>query len=154
MVINSFLLLVIDEKMGAFSQKELEYLRKQEVGRLATVSRKQVPQVTPVAFGVDEDRVYVNIKHTSKKARNIRSNPRVSFVVDVAPPFDGTGEGLQWVLISGRAELISSGELHEKGRDLIEEKYPGYEESFGVREDGWSKYVLVITPTKVQSWGL
>ena len=140
--------------MGAFSQKELEYLRDQLVGRLATVSRKRIPQVTPVGFGVDEERIYMNVKHDSVKARNIRSNSRVSFVVDDFPPWDGTTEGLNGVLIGGRAELISSGELHEKGRDLIEEKFPGYEENFGVREDGWSKYVLVITPIKVPSWGL
>ena len=141
--------------MGAFSQKELEYLREQLVGRLATVSRKQIPQVTPVGFGVDEDRVYATIKHTSKKARNIRSNPRVSFVVDDFSPWDESGmEEFHWVLISGKAELISSGKLHEKGRDLIEEKFPGYEALYGVREDGWSKYILVITPNKVRSWGL
>jgi len=141
--------------MGAFSEKELEYLREQLLGRLATVSKKQIPQVTPVGFGVDEDRVYVNIKHTSKKARNIRSNPRVSFVVDDFPPWEDIKEAVfHGVLISGKAELISSGKFHEKGRDLIEEKFPGYEENWGVREDGWSKYILVITPTKVQSWGL
>ena len=140
--------------MAAFSQKELQYLKEQEVGRLATVSRKQAPQVTPVAFGVDQDNLYVNIKHDSVKARNIKGNPKVSFVVDYAPPFDGTGQGLSQVLISGQAKLISSGELHEKGRHLIEEKYPGYEKNFGIREDGWSKHILVITPTKVTSWGI
>ena len=140
--------------MGAFSHKELEYLREQELGRIATVSKKQLPQVTPVAFGVDEDKLYVNIKHTSKKARNIRRNPIISFVVDDASPWGAEEEWIRGVLISGKAELISSGMLHEKGRDLIEEKYPGYEEKWGVREDGWSKYILVITPFKVQSWGL
>ena len=140
--------------MAAFSKKELEYPREQLIGRLATVSRKQIPQVTPVGFGVDEERIYVNIKHTSKKARNIRHNPRVSFVVDDFPPWDGTAAGLRQVLISGRAELISEGELHAKAIDLIEEKFPGYDENWGVREDGWSKYILVITPTKVSSWGL
>jgi len=136
--------------MGAFSQKESEYLREQQVGRLATVSRKQIPQVTPVGFGVDEDRVYLNIKHTSKKARNIMSNPRVSFVVDDMPSW----EVIRAVLVSGKADLISSGKLHETGRDLIYKKYPRYEEDYGVREDGWSKYILVITPIKVSSWGL
>ena len=140
--------------MGAFSQRELEYLREQELGRIATVSKKQVPQVTPVAFGVDEDRLYVNIKHTSKKARNIRRNPKVSFVVDDASPW-GEEEGkIRGVLVNGEAELVSSGVLHENGRVLIEEKYPGYEELWGVREDGWSKYILVITPSKIRSWGL
>ncbi len=140
--------------MGAFSQKELEYLREQELGRIATVSKKQIPQVTPVAFGVDEDRLYVNIKHTSKKARNIRRNPKVSFVVDDASPWGEEGGRIRGVLVGGEAELVSRGALHEKGRDLIEEKYPGYEEKWGVREDGWSKYILVITPFKVKSWGL
>ena len=136
--------------MGAFSQKELEYLREQKLGRLATVSRKQIPQVTPVGFVADEERIYLNIKHDSKKARNIRGNPRVSFVVDDFPSW----EVIRGVLVSGKAELISSGKLHETGRDLIYERYPRYEEDYGVREDGWSKYILVITPIKVRSWGL
>lgn len=136
--------------MTAFSQKELEYMREQWVGRLATCSKRMIPQVTPVGFGVDEERIYVNIKYDSKKARNIRVNPRVSFVVDDFPSW----EVIRGVLVSGKAELISTGKLHEVGRDLIYEKYPRYEEEYGVREDGWSKYILVITPTKVRSWGL
>ena len=140
--------------MSVFSQKELNYLKQQLIGRLATVSKKQIPQVTAVGFGVDDDHLYMNIKHTSKKARNIRHNPRVAFVVDDFPPWDGTGEGIREVLISGKAELISSGELYEKGKILIEEKFPGYEENWGIREDGWSKYILVITPIKVKSFGL
>jgi hypothetical protein len=103
---------------------------------------------------VDEDRLYVNIKHTSQKALNIKRNPKVSFLVDDASPW-GEEEGIiRGVLVSGEAELVLSGVLHGNGRDLIEDKYPGYEALYGVREDGWSKYILVITPTKVRSWGL
>ena len=44
----------IGDKMGAFSQKELEYLREQGLagarGYIATVSRKQNPQLTPVGY--------------------------------------------------------------------------------------------------------
>jgi pyridoxamine 5'-phosphate oxidase family protein len=140
--------------MGAFTERELNYLREQELGRIATVSKNQLPQVTPVAFGVDEERLYVNIKHTSQKARNIARNPRVSFLVDDASPWGEDDVFIRGVLVSGEAELVSSGVFHGNGRELIEDKYPGYEELYGVREDGWSKYILVITPTKVQSWGL
>ena len=140
--------------MPVFSEKEYTYLRKEELGRIATVSTKHNPQVTPVAFGLDEDHIYTNIKHTSQKAKNIKRNPNVSFLVDDASPWGDEDVIIRGVLINGRAKLISSGELHEKGRDLIEEKYPGYETLWGVREDGWSKYILVITPNKVQSWGL
>ena len=136
--------------MKTFSQKELEYMKEQWVGRLATVSKKQTPQLTPVGFAADENGVYMNIKHTSHKARNIRGNPLVSFVVDDFPSW----EVIRGVLIRGRAKLVSGGESHETGKALIYEKYPRYEAEYGVREDGWSKYIMVITPTKIQSWGL
>jgi nitroimidazol reductase NimA-like FMN-containing flavoprotein (pyridoxamine 5'-phosphate oxidase superfamily) len=148
--------------MGAFSQRELEYFRGQMLGRIATVSRKQNPQLTAVGFAADEERIYLWIKHDSVKARNIRGNPRVSFVVD-----DYLGHIMEncirGVSVSGKAELISSGKLHETGRDLIYEKYPpdqlldppeDPEEEWGDLILGWSKYILVITPTKVRSWGL
>jgi nitroimidazol reductase NimA-like FMN-containing flavoprotein (pyridoxamine 5'-phosphate oxidase superfamily) len=142
--------------MGAFSQRELEYLKKQAStgarGYIATVSRKQNPQLTPVGYVADEERIYVNIKHDSVKARNIRGNPRVSFVVDdmIGPWKEGNIRGMS---VSGKAELISSGKVWETGRDLFYEWFPFWKDIF-VREDGWSKYILVITPTKVRSWGL
>lgn len=142
--------LILGKKMGIFSQKELEYLREQQLGRLATVSKDQIPHVTPVAFATDGERLYLNIEHDSKKARNIRENPRVSFVVDDLLSF----EKFRAVLVSGKAELISRGKLHQIGRDLIYKKYPKYQESYPIEEGGWSKYILVITPTKVISWGL
>jgi pyridoxamine 5'-phosphate oxidase family protein len=78
--------------MGAFSQRELEYLRGQILGRLATVSRNQIPQLTPIGFAADEGKIYSTIKHDSVKARNIKRNPRVSFVVDDSPSWGGFTE--------------------------------------------------------------
>jgi hypothetical protein len=68
----------------------------------------------------------------------------------IGPWKEGNIRGLS---VSGEAELISSGKLHETGRDLFYEWFPFWKEIF-VREDGWSKYILVITPIKVRSWGL
>jgi nitroimidazol reductase NimA-like FMN-containing flavoprotein (pyridoxamine 5'-phosphate oxidase superfamily) len=142
--------------MGAFSQRELEYLKEKGLegarGYIATVSRKQNPQLTPVGYVADEDRIYSNIKHDSVKARNIRRNPRVSFVVDdfIGDWKEGKTRG---VSVSGKGELISSGKAWETGRDLFYEWCPWWKDWL-VREDGWSKYILVITPTKVRSWGL
>lgn len=142
--------------MGAFSQRELEYLKKQGLagarGYIATVSRKQNPQLTPVGYVADAERIYVNIKHDSVKARNISRNPRVSFVVDdmIGDWKEGKTRG---VMVTGEAELISSGKVWETGRDLFYEWFPWWA-NYLVREDGWSKYLFVITPTKVRSWGL
>ena len=142
--------------MGAFSERELEYLKEKGLegarGYIATVSRKQNPQLTPVGYVADEERIYSNIKHDSVKARNIKRNPRVVFVVDdmIGDWKEGNTRG---VSVTGKAELISSGEVWETGRDLFWEWCPWWKD-FLVREDGWGKYILVITPTKVRSWGL
>ena len=136
--------------MGVFSQKESEYIRGQQLGRIATVSKDHSPHVTPVAFASDEERMYLNITHDSKKARNIRRNPRVQFVVDDLLSF----EEFRGVIVSGKAELISCGKFHEIGRDLIYSKYPKYQKQYPIQEGGWSNHILVITPTKVRSWGL
>jgi len=134
--------------MGIFSQKELDFLRNQQWGRLATVSRDQFPHVVPLAYATDEERLYLNIKYDSKKARNIRENQKVSFVVDEVISW-GHARG---VLVSGKAELISRGKLHQIGRNLLYKKYPKYQEDYPIQEGGWSEYILVITPTKVVSW--
>lgn len=135
--------------MNTFSQKELDYFRGQQVGRIATISENHSPHVTPVAFAADEQKLYLNIQHTSKKARNIRKNPQVQFVVDDVPTF----EDVRGVLVSGKAELISSGNFHELGRELLYRKYPKYQEQYPIQEGGFSKYILVITPTKIRRWG-
>lgn len=135
--------------MVTFSQKELEYLKGQQIGRIATTSKDQIPQVTPVAFATDEGKVYMNIQYDSKKARNIRVNPRISFVVDDCP----TWETFRGVLISGKAQLILEGKPHQIGRDLLYKKYPKYQKDFSIEEGVWSKYILIITPTKIGSWG-
>jgi PPOX class F420-dependent enzyme/OxyR family protein len=134
--------------MGIFSQKESEFLRKQQVGRLATVSRDQFPHVTPLCYATDGERLYLATAYDSKKARNIRENSKVSLVVDEFISW----ENYRGVLVSGNAELISRGNLHQIGRDLIYKKYPKWQESYPIQEG--SGYILVIAPTKVISWGL
>ena len=37
--------------MSAFTEKEIEYLRGQRLGRMATVGRDGSPHVVPVGFG-------------------------------------------------------------------------------------------------------
>jgi pyridoxamine 5'-phosphate oxidase family protein len=134
--------------MVKFSQKESEYLQGQQLGRIATTSRDHSPHVTPVAFASDGERLYVNILPDSKKVKNIKRDPRIQFVVDDLLSF----EDFRGVLISGKAELISSGTLHEKARNLIYEKYPKFEEQYPIKEGG-SPNILIITPTKIINWG-
>jgi pyridoxamine 5'-phosphate oxidase family protein len=69
-----------------FTFAELDYLGSQRLGRLATVSGDGAPQNNPVGFVVNEALGTIDISGSnltaSKKFRNLRSNPNVSFVVD------------------------------------------------------------------------
>ena len=66
--------------------QELDYLRSQRLGRLATVDGRGAPQNDPVGFFIDEvtGRVLISGFNLvqSRKFRNLGANPNVAFVVD------------------------------------------------------------------------
>lgn len=122
--------------MSTFTEKEIEYLRRQRLGRLATVGRDGAPHVVPVGFrlGPDEEAIEIggHAVKASKKWRDLESNPRAAFVIDDLEQVDPwTPRGLE---VRGRAEL------HEEGG-----------ESFG---QGWGAAWIRILPQRISSWGI
>ena len=97
--------------MSAFTELEVEYLRRQRLGRLATVDAKGRPHVVPVAFRYNAQRETIDIGGhnlaNSKKFRDAEETGRAAFVVDDVIP------GAQWrargVEVRGRAEVPSEG---------------------------------------------
>ena len=66
------------ENMGTFTEAELEYLRTQRLGRLATVNKHGEPQIAPVSFhyNAELDTIDIgglNIGET-QKFRNVARN--------------------------------------------------------------------------------
>jgi len=100
--------------MSGFTQKEVEYLREQRLGGLATVSASGRPHVVPVGFrGASElgvgDIGGCDMGRT-KKFRDVAQTGRVAFVVDdVLRGTRGT-RGTPWrtrgVEVRGRAEVL------------------------------------------------
>lgn len=72
--------------MSVFTDAEQEYLQGQLLGRLATTGPDGAPQTRPVGFTYNRDLDTIDIGGhnlgTSRKFRNIQTNPRVSFLVD------------------------------------------------------------------------
>ncbi len=96
--------------MSGFTQKEVEYLREQRLGRLATVSASGRPHVVPVGFRVDPELGVVDTRGRdmgrTKKFRDVAQTGRVAFVVDdVLPPWWARG-----VEVRGRAEVLTADE--------------------------------------------
>jgi pyridoxamine 5'-phosphate oxidase family protein len=69
-----------------FTGAELEYLRSQRLGRLATLTPKGALQNSPVGFQVDAEAGVINIwgrdLGNTKKFHNVAANGQVAFVVD------------------------------------------------------------------------
>lgn len=95
--------------MSGFTEREVEYLREQRLGRLATVSASGRPHVVPVGFRVDPELGVVDIRGRdmgrTKKFKDVAQTGRVAFVVDdVLPPWRARG-----VEVRGRAEVFGEG---------------------------------------------
>jgi pyridoxamine 5'-phosphate oxidase family protein len=95
--------------MSASTEKEIEYLNDQRLGRLATVNERGEPHVVPVAFRYNDRVDAVDIGgHNfakSKKYRDARATGRAALVVDdVLPPWRARG-----IEIRGRVEIHAEG---------------------------------------------
>ena len=68
------------------TEAELEYLRSQRLGRLATEAPDGTLQNSPVGFQVDAEADVINIRGrdlgNTRKFRNIAANGKAAFVVD------------------------------------------------------------------------
>ena len=71
--------------MRRFSDSELTYLRRQRLGRLATIDHNGAPQNSAVGFRIgDDDTILIGGRALgdSRKFKNVERNAKVAFLVD------------------------------------------------------------------------
>jgi len=124
--------------MSPFTDKELEYLRGQRLGRVATATTGAAPHVAPVGFRLNAEDGTIEIGghglSRSKKWRDLEANLQVAFVVDDLESVDPwTPRGIE---IRGRVELHTE----------------GGEQRFG--GGGWDSAWFTIVPQRIISWGI
>ena len=135
------------------TNKEMAFIRAARVARLATADAKGQPLVIPICFAFDGKDFFSSIdekpKRTSpqklKRLRNIRENPQVSLVID---RYVENWRRLAYLLITGRARILSKGTRHRRAVRLLRKKYPQYREMAIEKRP-----IIVITPTRMKSWG-
>jgi PPOX class probable F420-dependent enzyme len=124
------------------------------VGRLATADAGGQPMVVPICYAFDGRALYSAVdakpKQTPpqglKRIRNLRENPRVSIVID---EYEEDWTRLRYVIIQGRADLLTDGPQFAHGVDLLTAKYPQYRSLGLARESG---LMIRVTPSRVSSW--
>jgi nitroimidazol reductase NimA-like FMN-containing flavoprotein (pyridoxamine 5'-phosphate oxidase superfamily) len=125
-------------------KKEIAFLGRRDLARLATVSKELMPHVIPVVYAMDEEKVIVAVDYGTKKLENLKANPRVSLVVDEPEPNRA-------VFIQGTAVILERGPEYLRLLDILFKKFEYY------RKNPWTEGespILSITPLKVVSWGL
>jgi pyridoxamine 5'-phosphate oxidase family protein len=123
--------------MTVFTDTELQYLRSEQLARLATADAAGAPHVVPVGFRLSDEADAIEVGgHAfakSKKYRDLKANPRVAIVIDDLASVDPwTPRGIE---VRGTAEPQESGGG---------ERFPsGF-------DDAWIR----IVPKRVITWGI
>jgi pyridoxamine 5'-phosphate oxidase family protein len=120
--------------MEQFSEKQIEYIHSQKLGRLATVGSDGAPHVVPNSVRYNAETGTLDLgglaMARTRKWRDILRDPRVAVVIDdVLPPWKVRG-----IEVRGRAEQVHTGGS-----------------IFG---NHFGEEMIRVVPEKIIAWGL
>ena len=129
------------------------FLDWQRVARLATADADGRPHVIPICFATVGNTVYFSIDEKQKRKygaplkriANMRENP---FVALVADHYDDDWSRLGWVMVQGRADVLVSGDEHDRAQASLRARYRQLE---AMRIEGLP--VVAIRIEHAVSWG-
>lgn len=129
-------------------------LRESRVARLATADAAGRPLVVPVCYVFDGSRCFSAIDAKPKRVparelrrvRNVEVNPQVSLVAD---HWDEDWARLAWVIVEGRADVLTTGAERAAAVGLLRDKYAQYR-AMGL--DRERAMILRITPARLLFW--
>lgn len=135
------------------SRAERAFLSTRMVAHLATADRHAAPHVVPVCFALDGTSLYITIDQKPKRdagrplkrVRNVLENPAVCVVAD---RYDEDWTQLGWVMLRGRAEVLTGGSEHLRAQGLLRDRY---RQLAGMRIEDLP--VIAVRLEHVTSWG-
>jgi len=133
------------------TRKELAFVRAERVAHLATADARGQPLVIPICFAFDGRQFFSPIdekpKRTTKlkRLRNISENPRVCLVID---HYQEDWNRLAYILVRGKASIITRGDRHKRGVQLLRRKYRQYR-TMAIHQ----RPMIVIKPEQFRTWG-
>ena len=113
------------------SPKISTFILSHRVAHLATADERGRPHVIPICYAYDGEAIYSAIDDKPKRVswkglrrvKNIRVNPQASLVID---DYSEDWSKLAYVMIQGRASLLTEGPDYERAVNLLRDKYPQY----------------------------
>lgn len=129
--------------------KSEKFLRSQKILRLATIDGTGVPHIVPVWYMYWNDKFYVGTNTRTRKARNIRKNPKVSFCIDVgvrSPDIIG-------IMGTGRARLILEKKIvGTLAKKILLRYFSNMKDTSAQQLYDQTDCIIQITPRKVTEW--
>jgi pyridoxamine 5'-phosphate oxidase family protein len=123
--------------MSVFTDKEIEYLSGQRLGRIATVGPDGQPHVVPTSFRYNAEHDVIDVGglriSQTKKLRDVQRTGRASIVIDdVLPPWRP-----RMIEVRGTAAVIPTGgkALNERFEDTVVRIQPARIISIGVESE-------------------
>lgn len=136
------------------TEREAQFVQEQRVAHLATSDEVGHPYVVPVCYAFDGERFYTPLDEKPKlveanklrRVRNIEARHEAALVID---RYAEDWSQLGYILVQGRAGLLTLDDaLHAHALRLLRARYPQYH-TMNLE----TQRVIVITPTRVTSWG-
>jgi PPOX class probable F420-dependent enzyme len=133
--------------------KELAFVRAARVAHLATADAQGQPHVIPICFVFDGKQFFSPIDEKPKRIpfqnlkrlRNIAENAQVALLID---RYEDDWRRLAYLLVLGRATIVSRGAKHRRAVRLLRRKYPQYH-----RMAIDQRPMIVITSRRLTIWG-
>jgi PPOX class probable F420-dependent enzyme len=139
--------------MLGWSLQVQEFVRVHRVARLGTVDDAGRPLVLPVCYVVVGETLYsptdakpkrVPVQRL-KRLKNIQDNPQVALVID---DYTEDWSQLAYVILHGRAEILTGGASFEQAVVALREKYHQYQH-MPIQENP----MIAVHLTRAVSWG-
>ncbi|MCS7143068.1 MAG: pyridoxamine 5'-phosphate oxidase family protein [Aigarchaeota archaeon] len=130
--------------MITFNEKELDFIKRNEICRFATVDENGYPHLVPICYIYKNGAFYMVTDLRTRKLRNVERRNKVALVIDRYKPNKA-------VMVVGDAQTLYS------GPEFVEVSKMFFERFAWARNDPWGEgeaAIIKVTPLRKVSWGL
>ncbi len=129
-----------------------QFLQKPYIAALASQNPDGSTHMVAVWYWFDGTHIFVATASRSRKAQNLKANPKVSLMMDSRDPSASCG-----ITIIGSAKFLTGDESQKKNHE-IHKKYLSpaalADPKVGPVFAGWDDVTIQITPDSVISWDM
>ncbi|MEX1053076.1 MAG: pyridoxamine 5'-phosphate oxidase family protein [Nitrosopumilaceae archaeon] len=128
--------------------KKDEFIKSQKILRLATVDKNGVPHIVPVWYLYKNGNFYVGTNTSTKKAKNVKKNSKVSFCVDL-----GVHSPIIGVMGIGNAKLIlRKNDVARIAKTILLRYFKSLNNKSAQELLSQTDCIIEIVPKKITTW--